>query len=107
MKVTGADGIVTDLVAGGTIYAAASAAAVVAGPTLRHFDEFDDPSEAPEGHLSLTELVIAPHIGNAEFGAGCRKAADLQENEGHEVIRITDAQALVIDGDQRHVVGSS
>ena len=108
MKVTGADEIVTDLVAGGTVYAGASAAAVVAGPTLRHCDELDDPAEADEviwDGLGLTQVVIAPHVDNAEFGAGCRKAADLLENEGHEVVRITDAQALVIDGDQRHMVG--
>lgn len=110
MKVTGADAIVTDLVAGGTVYAAASAAAVVAGPTLRHFDELDDPSEATEviwDGLGLTQVVVAPHIDNPEFGAGCRKAADLLENEGYEVIRITDHQALVIDDDRRYVVGSS
>ena len=37
MKTTGADNILTDLVRAGAVYAGASAAAVVAGPTLRHF----------------------------------------------------------------------
>ena len=108
MKVTGADEIITDLVTGGAVYAGASAAAVVAGPTLRHFDELDDPAEA-EGliwdGLGLTQIVVAPHVDNPEFGEGCRKAGDLCERDGYTVQRVTDDQALVIDGDQQRMVG--
>ena len=108
MKITGADQILTDLVREGAVYAGASAAAVVAGPTLRHFDELDDPGEAEqliwEG-LGLTQIVVAPHVDNAEFGEGCRKAGDLCEQDGFTVERVTDAQALVIDGDRRRIVG--
>jgi peptidase E len=91
------------------VYAGASAAAVVAGPSLRHFDELDDPAEAEtliwEG-LGLTQIVIAPHVDNPEFGEGCRKAGDLSECDGFTVVRLKDAQALVIDGaDQRIVEG--
>lgn len=107
MNVTGADEIITDLVARGTVYAGASAAAVVAGPTLRHFDELDDPAEAEElilDGLGLTEIVVAPHVDNPEFGAGCRKAGDLCERDGFTVQRVTDAQALVIDGREQRMV---
>ena len=105
MKLTGADEIITDLVGRGAVYAGASAAAVVAGPTLRHFDELDDPAEAEElvmDGLGLTRTVVAPHVDNPEFGEGCRKAGDLCD--GFTVQRVTDAQALVIDGDQQHIV---
>ncbi|MEO7296480.1 MAG: Type 1 glutamine amidotransferase-like domain-containing protein [Candidatus Limnocylindria bacterium] len=107
MKLTGADEIITDLVQKGMVYAGASAAAVVAGPTLRHFDELDDPAEAEElimEGLGLTQTVIAPHVDNAEFGEGCRKSGDLCELDGYTVQRITDAQALVIDDDEQHIV---
>lgn len=107
MKLTGADEIVIDLVRGGTIYAGASAAAVVAGPTLRHFDELDDPAEAEElimEGLGLTQIVVAPHVDNEEFGAGCRKAGDLLERAGYTVQRVMDAQALVIDGNEQRIV---
>lgn len=43
-------------------YAGASASAVVAGPTRRHFDELDDPAEAEQviwDGLSLTNFVVA------------------------------------------------
>ena len=107
MKVTGADRIITDLVQDGAIYAGASAAAVVAGPTLAHFEELDDPSHAEQlvmDGLHLTNVVVAPHIDNADFGAGCRKAADALERDGYTVQRLTDAQALVIDGDLHRLV---
>ena len=108
MRITGADEIITDCVRNGAVYAGASAAAVVAGPTLRHFDELDDPAEAEtliwEG-LGLTQIVIAPHVDNPDFGEGCRKAGDLCEQEGFTVVRVKDAQALVIDGNEQRMVG--
>ena len=48
MRITGADELITERVRDGAIYAGASAAAVVAGPTLRHFDELDSPDKAEE-----------------------------------------------------------
>ena len=108
MQLTRADEIITDRVRNGAVYAGASAGAVVAGPTLRHFDELDDPAEAEtviwEG-LGLTEIVIAPHVDNPDFGKGCRKAGDLCERDGYTVVRVKDAQALVIDGDDQRMIG--
>jgi dipeptidase E len=107
MRRTGADAIITQRVHDGAIYAGASAAAVVAGPTLRHFDELDDPAEADEviwDGLGLTRIVIAPHVDNEDFGEGCRKAGDLCEADGYPVRRLTDAQALVIDGSRTRLV---
>jgi peptidase E len=77
------------------------AAAVVAGPTLRHFDELHDPGQAEvliwEG-LGLTDLVIAPHVDNPDFGDGCRRAGDLCASDGFPVRGLTDEQSLIIDG---------
>ena len=107
LKVTGADEIITDLVAQGRVYVAASAAAVVAGPTLRHFENQDDPNAAEEviwEGLRLTETVVVPHVDNADFGAGCREAGEKLRAEGYPTQHITDAQALLIDGDTRRVI---
>lgn len=79
MKETGADEIITELVKQGKVYVAASAAAVVAGPTLHFFEDLDDPKEAKElilDGLNLTQTVVVPHIDNEEFGEGCRKASE-------------------------------
>jgi dipeptidase E len=107
LKVTGADEIITDLVAQGRVYVAASAAAVVAGPTLRHFENQDDPNAAEEviwEGLRLTETVVVPHVDNADFGAGCREAGEKLRAEGYPTQHITDAQALLIDGETRRVI---
>lgn len=108
MRATGADEIISDLVREGLVYAGASAAALVAGPTLRHFEELDDPAEAEEliwDGLGLTQTVVVPHIDNPEFREGCRRAGDLCEADRYAVVRITDAEALLIDGDRQRVVG--
>jgi dipeptidase E len=107
MKETGADEMIMELVQQGKVYVGASAAGVVAGPTLRHFDELDDPNEAKEiiwEGLNLTQTVLVPHIDNADFGAGCRKAGEQLQQEGYTTVFITDTQALLIDGDQQRVL---
>jgi len=76
------------------------------GPTP-HFDELDDPAEAELllwEALGLTEIVIAPHVDNPDFGEGCRKAGDLCERDGFSVIRLTDRQALAIHRDDQRLV---
>ena len=73
MKASGADKIITELVKQGKVYSGASAAAVVAGPTLRHFDALDDPNEAREviwEGLHLVDFVVIPHVDNEAFGFG-------------------------------------
>ncbi|MCI0549423.1 MAG: peptidase E [Anaerolineae bacterium] len=107
LKVTGADEIITDLVKQGKVYSGASAGGVVAGPTLRFFDNQDDPNEAEEviwDGLNLTQIVPIPHIDNKEYGAGCREAGEALKAEGYTTQPITDAQALVINGDHFEVI---
>lgn len=107
MKITGADAMITELVGLGKVYVGASAAAVVAGPTLRFFDELDDPNEAGEiiwDGLKLTPIVLVPHVDNADFGEGCRKSGELCKLAGYLTQWITDSQAFLIDGDKQQVI---
>ena len=107
MKLSGADQIMIDLVKQGKVYVGASAAAVVAGPTLRYFDELDDPAEAGEviwDGLNLTSIVVVPHVDNADFGEGCRKSGELVKQAGYPTQWITDAQAFLINGDEQRVI---
>lgn len=108
MRVTGADEIITDLVKAGKVYSGASAAAVVAGPTLRHFDELDNPDEAEEviwEGLNLTDIVVIPHTDNPDFGEGCVRAGEKLKAEGYVTRPIKDAQAFLINGDEQRVIG--
>jgi dipeptidase E len=104
---TGADLIIKDLVGKGTVYGGGSAGAVVAGPTLNHFQTADDPADAPElilGGLELTQIVIVPHTDDPKAG---RTMAEINQNlleAGYDTAPLTDQQALVIDGPRTHLI---
>jgi dipeptidase E len=107
MKESGADDIIRELVKQGKAYVAVSAAAVVAGPTLRFFDELDDPNEAKEviwEGLNLTQTVVVPHIDNEEFGEGCRKAGEQLQKAGYTIQPLTDSQAFLINENEQQVI---
>jgi dipeptidase E len=107
MKESGADEIITELVKQGKVYAGASAAAVVAGPTLRFFDELDNPIEASEliwDGLNLTQTVVIPHVDDKDFGEGCRKAGEQLKQAGYRTQSLTNSQALIINGHEQQVV---
>lgn len=108
MKATGADEIIVDLVTNhGKVYSAASAGAVVAGPTLHYFEELDDPNDAEElvlDGLKLMDTVIVPHVDNAEFGEGCRKAGEELKKAGYKTQWLTDAQGFLINGNKQRLL---
>jgi dipeptidase E len=107
MKEVGADEIIIDLVGKGKVYVGASAAGVVAGPTLKYFDNQDDPNAAKEiiwEGLGLTQTVVVPHIDNEQFGAGCREAGERLKEEGFTIQPIKDDEAFLIDGDHQAVI---
>jgi len=89
------------------VYSGASAAAVVAGPTLRFFDKLDNPNEASEliwDGLNLTQTVVVPHVDDEDFGEGCRKACEQLKQAGYRTQSLTNSQALLINGDEQQVV---
>jgi dipeptidase E len=104
---TGADRIITELVHQGTVYGGGSAGAVVAGPTLKHFETADDPGDAPkvifEG-LHFTDSVVVPHYDNQKFAGIIHGIHDALVADGYKAVPLTDAQALVVDGDQEKVL---
>ncbi len=107
LKETRADVIIKGLIERGKIYGGGSAGAIVAGPTLKHFEPADDPATAPElimTGLGLTDTVVVPHWNNEKFGPAVVKIAEKLKADGYKVQVITDSQALVIDGETQEVV---
>lgn len=102
----GAENIVKDLIQNGVIYGGGSAGAIVAGPTLHHFEAADDPNISPgviyEG-LGLTNKVIVPHIDNKKYAAIIRGIDDKLKTDGYQTVPLGDAQALVVD-DGREII---
>jgi dipeptidase E len=104
---TGAEKIIKDLVQSGVVYGGGSAGAIVAGPTLHHFEAADDPNISPgviyEG-LGLTDKVVVPHVDNKKYAAIIRGIDDKLKADGYETVPLTDAQALVVDSDKEVIV---
>lgn len=107
LKETGADTMLKELVTQGTVLGGDSAGAIVAGPTLKHFEVADDPNVALEiilEGLNLTDKVVVPHMDNEKFKAVIHSINDKLKAEGYKTTPLTDAQALVVDGDEEMVV---
>lgn len=107
MRTAGFDQAIHSLMERGLIYGGGSAGAIVAGPTLAHFDMADDPSQAGtliEEGLGLTEVVTVPHWGHPRYGEPCRQIKEKLDALGHRAIPITDEQAIVIDGEEVRVL---
>lgn len=104
LKETGADAIIQNLVRQGTVLAVVG---VMTGPTLRGFERFDDPKDAPEviwEGLGLTDAVVVPHMDLDEFGAGMREIERQLREAGYATVPLTEAQAFLVNGDVQEVI---
>jgi dipeptidase E len=97
---SGFDQIIPGLVEQGIVYGGGSAGAIVAGPTLRHFEKADNPKDAPaliESGFALTDTVVIPHFGDGKYGGILAQAKAHLEAENFQTIAITDDQAVIIE----------
>jgi len=104
---TGIDKLVVELIKQGVIYAGCSAGAIIAGPTLKHFETADDPDDAPEvilGGLHLTGTVVVPHMDNQKYASVIHGINANLNNNGYKTVPLNDAQALVVDGKEQRIV---
>jgi dipeptidase E len=103
----GVENIIKELMQSGVVYGGGSAGAIVAGPTLHHFEAADDPKASPgviyEG-LGLTNKVVVPHADNVKYAAIIQGINDNLKADGYKTVMLGDAQALVIDNDREMVV---
>lgn len=102
---TGVENVIKELVADGKVYGGGSAGAIVAGPTLKHFETADDPKESPgviyEG-LGFTGSVVVPHFDNAKFADIIHGINDQLIADGYKTVPLGDQQALIVeDGKER------
>lgn len=107
LRETRADTIIQGLVARGTVYGGGSAGAIVAGPTLKHFEPADDPGDAPEviyQGLNLTDVVVVPHWANQKYGNIVKNVEEKLQLDNYNVAHITDDQALIINGKEHKVI---
>lgn len=109
LKVTGADTIISEHLKQDKVYGGGSAGAIVAGPTLKHFDAADDTDAVPElimDGLHFIDSVIVPHMDNPKFTSIIHGINDKLKADGFTTVPLGDAQALVVNGDEQRVVGT-
>ena len=108
LRETKADIMIQRLVRAGKVYGGGSAGAIIAGPTLKHFEKADDPDEAPEKiveGLKLIDFVVIPHWKNEKYGDTMRHDVhEKLEADGYKTICITDEQALIINGQEQTII---
>lgn len=104
---TGIENIIKDLAENGVVYGGGSAGAIIAGPTLHHFETADDPKASPgvihEG-LGLTDKVVVPHADNKKYAAVIQGINDNLKSDGYKTVLLTDAQAILVDGDNEKII---
>lgn len=106
MRASGFDETIRPLLIKGIVYAGESAGAIVAGQSLRGFDEMDDSKVVPEiiwDGLDLIDAVIAPHSDNPDYAPEMPALQRLYEGYPN-FIELGDKQAYVIDGKESKVV---
>ncbi len=107
LKHSGADEMIRRLVRGGMVFCGWSAGAIVAGPTIEYFEAMDNVEDAPElvlDGLNLTQIIIIPHIDNADFIQGAHLANMQLQAAGYSTLPLGDTEALVIDGGNQRII---
>jgi dipeptidase E len=108
LKTTGADSIITKLVQKGTVYGGGSAGAIIAGPTIDHFQTAEDPSKAPElilDGLGLIDVVVLPHWGNEKYGKLMEGIKSKLHDAKSETVEIRDTEAVIFENGQQTIIG--
>lgn len=85
----------------GLVYGGESAGAIIAGPTLDHFQSMDNPDDAPQmilDGLRLTDIVIIPHADNLKYGEVLTDIKASLDRDGFETLVLTDGEAVIING---------
>lgn len=86
----------------GVVYGGDSAGAIVAGPTIDHFQSADTPEDAPEIALEgfgLADIVVIPHYDHAKYASVMADAEKKLINEAYNTVPLNDDEAVVINGD--------
>ena len=101
LKTNAADKVIRKLITSGKVYAGGSAGAIMAGPTLKHFETADDPRGAPVVYLDglgLTDTVVVPHSDNVKYAAVIGAINEALLRDGFSTCPLRDDQALLLDG---------
>lgn len=104
---SGFDKVVKKLIDKGVIYIGSSAGSVLTCPTIEFIEDLDDRSEAnltAFNGLGLVDFLILPHYGDPKYDARLNKIIATWKNKGHNIITLTNNQAIILEGDSQRIV---
>lgn len=95
-----AEKVLKEVLAGGVVYGGDSAGAIIAGPTLKHYETADDPNIAPTlsyESLGLVDVSILPHWGSEKYHHVLENIEDCLQKDGFKTVRLSDFEYLLVD----------
>ncbi len=116
LAVSGADRAIRALIAADrVVYAGYSAGPCVLAPSLAGLETVDDSTASHAAYglgprmdgLAVLPFLVVPHCGSPEHpeSAALDRLAEQYRRERVAHVRLRDGEALVVDGEQQHVVG--
>lgn len=94
--------VLRDLLHGGTTFIGSSAGAVVAGPTIKHFDRFEHHYKTKSGShrgLNLIDAVPLPHYNNPKFQTEIRQTEIKLISDNFETLPVAEKEMVLISND--------
>lgn len=91
----------------GTVYGGDSAGAIVAGPTLKHFETLSDPNLVPEigtDGLGLIDSVVIPHYDNVKTKIDINNLEKKLLKDQRKIITLNENQIFVVNGNEEQVI---
>ncbi|MBT2285048.1 Type 1 glutamine amidotransferase-like domain-containing protein [Paenibacillus polymyxa] len=109
LKKSGADQRIRAHIQAGKIYIGESAGSIILSPHIEYVKEMDDSTVAPSlksyGALNVIDFYPVPHHGCFPFVESSEKVlAEYQSKV--PLVPITNAQAIVVEGEQFRIVGA-
>jgi dipeptidase E len=105
---SGFDQVIRRLIDKGIVYGGDSAGAIIAGPTIDYFQPADEPEDAPEIILEgfgFIATVVIPHYDHQKYAPIMKSIKEKLDDTSYKTAILTDAQALIINGNTETVVG--
>jgi peptidase E len=95
------------LVGKGTVFGGDGAGAIVAGPTLKHFETLNDPNLVPEigtDGLGIIDTVVIPHFENAKSKLELNELHKKLTREHRKIITLNESQVFIVNGNDEKVI---
>jgi len=100
--------IIISFVEKGGMYIGSSAGSLLAGPSIELAQNIDDQNDAPElksyDSLGLVDFVVMPHYDDEDFKDKIDSNLEKFSNYKYEIIKITDREAVLVEGDGFKIV---